>query len=78
MKYRIAVSWTMVHEVEIYANSLEEAIKIVNEDDGTIINTDKDGCYLDDSFEVNEEVTKELNNEYSNTECDSGCPVRNS
>ena len=62
MKYRIAVSWTMVHEVDIYAKSLKEAIEIVNRDEGVIIDTSKDGSYLDDSFEVNEQVTEELNN----------------
>jgi len=61
MKYRVAVSWIMVEEVDIFAKSLEEAISIVNNDEGVIIDTSKDGSYLDDSFEVNQEVTEELN-----------------
>lgn len=74
MEYTIAVSWTMVAEVKVRAKSLNEAIKLVDEDDGTIVNTSTDGNYLDDSFEVNREVTEELNNEKI-TNCDSGCSI---
>lgn len=63
--YKVACEWAKTHEITIYAEDLESAIDIVNEDDGTLINTDTDGDYLDDSFWVNEEVTMELNKEES-------------
>ncbi len=47
----------MVTDVTMRANSLEEAIKMV-EDQGNLPN---DGQYLDSSFEVNQEAAEALN-----------------
>lgn len=63
--YKVSCEWAKSHLITVYAECLEDAIDIVNEDDGTLINTDTDGDYVDDSFWVNEEVTMELNNEES-------------
>jgi hypothetical protein len=54
--YTIPVSWTVVANMEIEAESLEEAIEIAEEED---LPTDNE--YLDSSFEVNEGCVRELN-----------------
>lgn len=64
-EFRVVCEWVKTHELTVYAEDLESAIDMVNEDDGTLIDTDTDGSYLDDSFEVNEEVTMTLNGEES-------------
>ena len=50
-KYKIPVSWVMTDEIDVEANSLEEAIQKVEES-----NELPDGEYLDSSFEVNREL----------------------
>lgn len=51
----------MTAEVEVEAKSLKAAIKEVEENDA-LLDLSCDGSYLDYSFEVNEDVTTELNN----------------
>lgn len=58
-KYTVYVGWEMYADVEVEAFSLEEAIKIV-EDEWKLPDN---GEYVDGSYEINEEVTKEINNE---------------
>lgn len=54
--YTIPVSWTMIADMKIEAESLDEAIIIAEEDD---LPTNAE--YLDSSFEINHEVAIELN-----------------
>ena len=51
MKYKIPVSWTMVADMEIEADSLDEAIEKAEE-----ANLPDDAEYCDSSFEVNTEL----------------------
>ena len=55
--FKIAGEYVATFEVEVTANTLEEAIKWAEGD----MPTPKDTEYLDDSFQVNEETTRELN-----------------
>lgn len=55
-KFKIAVSWTMLADMEIEADNLDDAIAIANQSE-----IPTDGTYCDESFEVNHEVTQELN-----------------
>jgi len=54
-KFIIASQWIMVAETEVEANSLQEAIDLISNSDIP------DGEYLDDSFEINKEVTEMCN-----------------
>lgn len=56
-KYKVAVEWMMTSFIEVEASSIEEAISIVENEDGSL----PEGDYLDDSFEVNRQVTIEIN-----------------
>lgn len=56
-KFTIPVSWTMIDDMEIEADTLEEAIVIAEESDLTT------GEYCDSSFEVNRELVYQLNEE---------------
>ncbi len=56
-KYKVSVEWVMVAFIEVEASSMEEAISIVENEDESL----PEGDYLDDSFQVNKEVTIELN-----------------
>jgi hypothetical protein len=56
MKYIIPVYWTVDAEITIEAESLEEAITCAHNDDLP------DGVYVDDSFKINIDALKELNN----------------
>lgn len=60
--YKVAVEWSMFHEVEVYEENLEEAIKIIEENE-SLVDVNSDGEYEDGSFEVNRQVTKILNKE---------------
>ena len=62
MKWRIAVDWEVFGEVEIEADTLEEAIQIGNEDNPPISLPESD--YIDDSWHVNEEMSKVLNEDF--------------
>ena len=53
-KYIIPVEWTLVKEIEVPAESLDEAKKLVS------YSSVKTGTYLDDSFRINEDLLQEL------------------
>lgn len=57
--YKVAGQYTCVFEVEVYAEYLEQAIHIIENDDGEYVEIK--GDYLDGSFSVNREVTESLN-----------------
>jgi len=57
--FKIPVQWIMFDDIEIKANSLQEAIDIVNLQYPEL----PEGQYCDDSFEVNKELVYELNDE---------------
>lgn len=59
MKYRIAVDWEVFGEVEIEADTLEEAIRIGIKDNPPISLPESN--YVDDSWRVNNEMSKFLN-----------------
>lgn len=54
--FKVLVEWVMVHEVDVIAETLEDAIRMV-QDDQIDIDVDNDGEYLSDSFQVNEDAT---------------------
>jgi hypothetical protein len=56
-KYKVSVEWIMFATLEVEASSMEEAISIVENEDGSL----PDGDYLDDSFQVNTQITAEIN-----------------
>lgn len=55
--YKIAVEWIMHDFVEVKASSMQEAINIVESSTDDL----PDGIYLDGSFVINEEITREVN-----------------
>jgi hypothetical protein len=55
-KFKVAVEWVMIADVVIEAETLEDAILQVED-----IPDFPDGAIVDGSFEVNMEVTRELN-----------------
>lgn len=57
-KYIIPVTWHMSGQYEIEAESLEGAINKAFD-----LELPWDGDYIDDSFEINYDCLKELNNE---------------
>lgn len=59
-KFTIAVEWVMTADVVVEANSLDEAIRQVED----MPSLPEDGDYLDGSFEINSEVTRELNRKH--------------
>jgi hypothetical protein len=61
MKYKIAVVWTMAGTYEVEADSLEEAKEIAEGSDPPCQKLPTDGEYVDDSFEIDEDRTSELN-----------------
>jgi hypothetical protein len=58
-KFKVACSWTMIDEFEVEADTLEEAICKVEDNENNAFPLK--GEYLDDSFEINHDVTQELN-----------------
>jgi len=56
--FKVAAQWMMGAEIETTANTLGEAIAKV-EDIGECV--PQDGFYIDDSFEVNQQITEDLN-----------------
>lgn len=56
-KFKVAVEWVMTTDVVIEAETLEDAILQVED----MPELPDDGDYLDGSFQVNSEVTRELN-----------------
>jgi ribosomal protein L37AE/L43A len=66
--YKVSIQWMMTDTVEVQANSLDEAIDQVN---GRCDLKGK-GRYLEDSFEVNREVSINLSGMHE-CECHTGC-----
>lgn len=60
-KFKVAVEWVMTKNIEIEADSLSEAI-LEAED---LPNLPDDGDYLEGSFEVNHDFTRELNKKFA-------------
>lgn len=56
-KFKVAVEWVVTTDVVVEAETLEDAILKVED----MPELPDDGEYLDGSFEVNHEVTRELN-----------------
>jgi hypothetical protein len=56
-KYTVAVEWIMWTDVDVEAESLDEAIRLVE----AMPDLPKNGEYLDSSFKVNREITEENN-----------------
>jgi len=59
--FTIAVEWSNCAEIEVKADSLEEALKIADEEGVSMTTQNKE--YIDGSFQVNEEFSKYLNSE---------------
>lgn len=57
--FTIAVEWVMYGEVKVEAENLDDAIGIAQNDPE--IGLPLDGEYLDGSWEVNKEITSEIN-----------------
>lgn len=58
-KYRIPVTWEMFGAIEVEAESLEEAIKLAENDDQCL---PPDGEYVDGSWVVDSEFAEFLEN----------------
>jgi hypothetical protein len=58
-KYTVSVEWVMYTDVDVEAESLDEAIRLVE----AMPDLPKDGEYLNRSFKVNREITEELNSQ---------------
>ena len=58
MKYKIAYHYRMMGEIEIEADSLEEAKDLASD---LSADNPQNEYYVDASFQINEEVTDELN-----------------
>lgn len=59
--FKIPVYWTESAEIDVEANTLEEAIEIVQFQHEEL---PKEHEYIDGSFVVDDEVAKELNDEF--------------
>lgn len=58
--YPVSLFWTMSAVVHVAAESLDEAIEIAQEDsDGDVFLQAQPGDYVDGSYEVNEDFTRE-------------------
>ena len=57
-KYKVYVEWTVTSIVEVEANSMDDAVNIVQEDSSLI---PKQGDYLEGSLDVNYEMSHYLN-----------------
>ena len=66
--YRIPCTWTVSATMEIQANSLGEAIEIANE---SPLPTDTD--YIEDTFEINNQIIPYLNKNLTETEMREHC-----
>jgi len=56
--YKVAVTWEVCGEVEVVANNLKAALKKARKDDTIPL---PEGNYIDGSFEVDEEMSRYLN-----------------
>ena len=57
-KFKVAVEWSCYGNVSIEADSLEDAIHIAKSDPSIQL---PDGEYIEDSWQVNDEITREIN-----------------
>lgn len=58
--YPVSLFWTMSAVVHVAAESLDEAIEIAQEDaDGDVFSQAQPGDYVEGSYEVNEDFTRE-------------------
>lgn len=59
-KFLVETQWIMTKTIEVEADSLEDAIEKIQDD---VFQNDipSDGEYLTDSFEINKDITAELN-----------------
>lgn len=57
-RYKVAVEWSVCTEIEVEANSVEEAIMEVEYDDSLI---PADGDYIDGSLKINHDMTYYFN-----------------
>ena len=57
-KYKVYVEWTVTSIVEVEANSMDDAVNIVQEDSSLI---PERGDYLEGSLDVNYEMSSYLN-----------------
>jgi len=58
-KFKVAVTWEMYGNVIIQADDIDEAIHIAKVDPN--IPLPEQGEYIDDSWQVDEEITREIN-----------------
>ena len=58
--YKVACTWEVCGELEINANSLEEAVNIAEEDDNLPL---PEASYIDGSFRTDKEMSEHLNKE---------------
>ena len=58
-KFKVAVQWLMSDEVEVEADDLDDAMQ--KADDTYEPTASKTAVLVDDSFEINEDLTMELN-----------------
>lgn len=61
-EYNIAYQYTNIGTIKVKANSLEEAKELALEASANNLHNEE---YLDDSFEINEEMTDHLNGRYN-------------
>jgi hypothetical protein len=61
MKFKIPVYWHVYGEYEVEANSLNEAIQLVEDGTPPYDGLPSEPEYIDDSLRVNMEIVKEIN-----------------
>ncbi len=57
-EYQIPVTWQVYGKISVTAESLGEAVEIAREDDSIPL---PDGDYIEDSWEVDEELARSMN-----------------
>ena len=62
MKFKVVAEWLVSRTYEIEADTLMDAIELVEGNEKGCAPT-TGGEYVDDTFEVNEQMTQELNKE---------------
>lgn len=68
-KFTIACYWTQYGEFEVEAETLEDAIaKVEAGTESPYDGMPEESMYVDGSFEINQEMTKGLNRETSDTD----------
>ena len=59
--FKVACNWTMYGEFDVEADTIDQAIALVEAGREPYNGVPTDDEYVDGSFEINAEVTKELN-----------------